>query len=171
MSGIVNVIVVIDTTSLIAAYPNPSKNQSAPTQIGHQYSYMVAAAGSVISGQAGGDLNIKANVGDVIRWSGDSESSNFESAILIYGLPKFGGATVFSNPVFKQFTKSSMQPAQNGPFPVSNVNQTFWFLEADITNTGTEQYQVQFAVYNRPNGGAQELYGYFQWDPTITVSR
>jgi hypothetical protein len=169
MSQIINVIVVIDTASLIAAFPHPSQDQNNPTQIGHQYSYMVATAGSVISGQAGGDLNLKANVGDVIRWTGESESNNFESSVLVYGLPQYGGTQVFSNPVFKEFTKASMQPAQNGPFPVSFPNQTFWFIEADITNTGTEQYQVRFGVYNRPTGGAQQLFGYFQWDPTITV--
>ncbi|HEE0242842.1 TPA: hypothetical protein R6276_004307, partial [Serratia marcescens] len=84
---------------------------------------------------------------------------------------QFGSGTqVFSNPTFKMYTRSSMMPAQNTVFPVTFTNQTYWFIQADISNTGTENYCIQFGLYYRPNGGDQKLLGYFYWDPTITIS-
>ncbi|MEQ9772816.1 inclusion body family protein [Pectobacterium jejuense] len=171
-NSIINIIVVIDTDSIINDFTgkNPSKNEKSPTPIGHQYSYMVVASESAISGSGTADLNISANVGDVIRWTGTSESGNFDSSVLIYGLPKFGGQDVFINPTFKRYTKTSMLPAQSSPFPVTYIDQSYWFIQADINQKGKENYQVQFGLYYRPHGGTQELFGYFQWDPTITVN-
>lgn len=171
-NNIVNVIVVIDTDALIEAFENknPSQDAGSPTGIGHQYAYMVVTSEQVIGGSGTADLNFKANVGDVIRWTDTSESANFDAGVLIYGLPQFGSGTqVFSNPTFKMYTRSSMMPAQNTVFPVTFTNQTYWFIQADITNTGTENYCIQFGLYYRPNGGDQKLLGYFYWDPTITV--
>ncbi len=172
-NSIVNVIVVIDTDALIEAFENnnPSQDAGNPTGIGHQYAYMVVTSEQVIGGSGTADLNFKDNVGDVIRWTGTSESANFDASVLIYGLPQFGSGTqVSSNPTFKMYTRSSMMPAQNTVFPVSFTNQTYWFIQADITNTGTENYCIQFGLYYRPNGGDQKLLGYFYWDPTITIS-
>ncbi|MFU2319146.1 inclusion body family protein [Rahnella sp. PCH160] len=172
-NNILNVLVVIDTDSIVNDFKgkSPSQNSASPTGIGHQYAYMVVTTPSAISGTGTADLNLSANVGDVIRWTGTSESNNFDSSVLVYGLPQFGSGTqVFTNPTFKLYTKSSMLPAQNTIFPVTFPSQSFWFIQADISNTGTEHYMVQFALYYRPSGGAEELFGYFSWDPTITVS-
>ncbi|GKW40494.1 inclusion body family protein [Pectobacterium parvum] len=172
--NVINVTVVIDTDLIISKFigRNASQDQKKPTQIGHEYSYMVATNKSVIKGSGTADLNIKANVGDVIRWTGVSESNNFDSSVLIYDLPKFGGTHVFTDAAFKMYTKKSMlpKPGSTGPFPVKFEEQSNWFIQADITKAGTEKYQVQFGVYYRPEGGEQKLFGYFQWDPTITVS-
>ncbi|CAI0890833.1 inclusion body family protein [Serratia entomophila] len=172
-NSIVNVIVVIDTDALVEAYngKNPSQDPNSPTGINHSYAYMVVTSQQVIGGSGTADLNFKANVGDVIRWTGTSESNNFDASVLIYGLPQFGGGTqVFSNPTFKMYTRSSMLPAQNTIFPVTYSNQTYWFIQADISNTGTENYCIQFGLYYRPSGGDQQLLGYFYWDPAITIS-
>ncbi|WCG84764.1 inclusion body family protein [Pectobacterium sp. A5351] len=171
-NSIINIIVVIDTDSIIRDFTgkNPSQDANKPTGISHQYSYMVVSSGSALQGQASADLNIKANVGDVIRWTGTSESDNFDSSVLVYGLPKFGGTDVFTGTTFKMYTKTSMLPKQNGPFPVTYTDQSYWFIQADINQKGTENYQIQFGLYYRPDGGAQQLFGYFCWDPTITVS-
>lgn len=90
-NSIVNVIVVIDTDALIEAFENnnPSQDSGNPTGIGHQYAYMVVTSEQVIGGSGTADLNFKANVGDVIRWTGTSESANFDAGVLIYGLPQF----------------------------------------------------------------------------------
>lgn len=82
-NNIVNVIVVIDTDALIEAFENknPSQDAGSPTGIGHQYAYMVVTSEQVIGGSGTADLNFKANVGDVIRWTGTSESANFDAGV------------------------------------------------------------------------------------------
>jgi hypothetical protein len=170
-NNIINVLVMLDTEEIIKTYKTPSQEKDNPTTMptATPLAYMVATRGSVISGAGGGNLVIKANVGDVIRWTGQSESANFDSSILIYDLQRVGGDEVFTAPTFKKYTKSSMMPAQTTIFPVTFVDQTYWFMQADISNKGKEDYRVKFALYNRPDGGAQKLYGFFTWDPSIKV--
>ncbi|GKX37517.1 inclusion body family protein [Pectobacterium versatile] len=173
-NNVINVIVIIDTDRIIndPSIKSVSKDQAHPTPIGHQYSYMVAPSQSAISGEGTGDLNIRANRDDVIRWTGISESANSDSSVLIYGLPRYAGDTVFTQVEFVNSSRLEAEPAptnNTSPFPVTFTEQKHWYTQATITKLGTEQYQVQFALYHRPHGGNQELYGYFQWDPTITV--
>ncbi|MEQ9766474.1 inclusion body family protein [Pectobacterium versatile] len=173
-NNVINVIVIIDTDRIIndPSIKSVSKDQAHPTPIGHQYSYMVAPNQSAISGEGTGDLNIRANRDDVIRWTGISESANSDSSVLIYGLPRYAGDTVFTQVEFANSSRLEAEPAptnNTSPFPVTFTEQKHWYTQATITKLGTEQYQVQFALYHRPHGGNQELYGYFQWDPTITV--
>ncbi|GKW01707.1 hypothetical protein PEC301877_05220 [Pectobacterium carotovorum subsp. carotovorum] len=173
-NNVINVIVIIDTDRIIndPSIKSVSKDQAHPTPIGHQYSYMVAPSQSAISGEGTGDLNIRANRDDVIRWTGISESANSDSSVLIYGLPRYAGDTVFTQVEFVNSGRLEAEPAptnNTSPFPVTFTEQKHWYTQATVTKLGTEQYQVQFALYHRPHGGNQELYGYFQWDPTITV--
>ena len=173
-NNVINVIVIIDTDRVMNDFPfsAASKDQAHPTPIGHQYSYMVAPNQSVISGEGTGDLNIKANRDDVIRWTGLSESANSDSSVLIYGLPRYAGDTVFTGVEFVNSGRLEAEPRETNntsPLPVTFTEQKHWYAQATISQLGTEHYQVQFALYYRPHGGNQELYGYFQWDPTITV--
>jgi hypothetical protein len=173
MNNVVNVLVVIDTGTLINDYREQARSQDPnnPTGIAHKYSFMVATSNSVISGQAGGDLNISASVGDVIRWAGQSESNDFDSTVIVYNISKYQQDQVTSQPQFSSYTKDIMQPSQSDKaFPVANAPQKFNFLSANIISEGTEKYEVYFALYYRPNNRGQELFGYFKWDPAITVS-
>lgn len=168
---IIDVTIVIDTDTLINDFKKVkvSKNKDAPTGVSHKYAYMVVKDSLAIHGNGGADLNIKAHVGDVVRITGVSASDNFDSSVLVYHLKKYGGKEVFSNPHFKKYTRSSMMPKKDNIFPVGYEDQDYWFMLADITGKGTENYSICFAVYNRPQNGEQSLFGYFYWDPTITV--
>jgi hypothetical protein len=168
----INILIAIDTDGVEANYPNPSQNQNNPTPIGHQYGFMIATGTTVISGQGTGDLNINALVGDTVRAFATSGSNNFEDAVLLYGMPQFGGTQVFGAFTYQMFTKSGVVPnSATQPLPANIVTESFWFYEADVVQPGTENYMVQFALYTRnPTTGQPQLYGYFQWDPTITVA-
>lgn len=170
-SKIVNVMVVIDADSVVKDFPNRSQNVDSPTAINNtKYFYMVACADNTLSGAGTGSLHIKANVGDIIRWNGISETANFDSSILIYTLKRLGGQEVFVTPDFYAFNKRSMKPTQKSVFPVVlNNPQDYWFNQASIVATGTESYTLHFALYHRPNGSDPVLYGYFKYDPQITV--
>ena len=169
MSKTINIQVTIDAEGVMAQYPNPSQNQGSPTGIGHNFGYMVATS-NTISGSGTGDLNFSANVGDVVRFFGVSASNNFENAVLIYGINRFSGDQVFSDFASKEFTKSGVSPSGSSVLPATISDQKFWFYEADVISRGTEGYKVVFALYKRDNSGNPVVFGYFQWDPTITVA-
>lgn len=133
---------------------------------------MVATGATINSGQGTGDLSIAATVGDTVRAFAVSGSNNFEDCVLLYGMPSINDTdVVFGEFDYQNYTKSTVVPDSNTqPLPASTADQTFWFFEADVTASGTESYAVQFGLYTRNDAGAPELYGYFKWDPTITVA-
>lgn len=171
MSKIINVIVVIDTDGVVANYDSNTDSDD-PTGVGHSYGYMVGTGTTVNSGQGTGDLSISALVGDTVRFFGVSGSNNFEDGVLLFNLPRYSGDQVFSDFEYQQFNKSTVVPNSNTePLPAATADQDFWFFEADVVADGTENYEVQFGLYTRnEETGQPELYGYYKWDPEITVA-
>jgi len=174
MSKVINVLITIDTDRVIKDNPSPSKDSGSPISIPHDgYGFMVASGTTVNSGQGSGTLNFNAIEGDVVRVFAVSGSGNFEDGVLLYGMPKFQGDQVMSTFNYAVFhDKSTIVPAgTTAALPAVNGQETFWFFEANVDEPkGTEQYQVQFGLYTRDAvKGDPVLYGYFQWDPTITV--
>jgi hypothetical protein len=170
---IINVLITIDTNAVKAAYPKQSNpSSSKPVGIGHQYGFMVATNTTVNSGQGTGDLSFQALVGDQVMVFGVSGSDQFDDAVLVYGMPKYGGTEVFGTFISQMYTKSTVAPGTGtSVLPPQTVTENFWFYQANVATAGTENFQVQFGLWSRdPNTGAPVLYGYFQWDPTITVA-
>ncbi|HVJ51416.1 MAG TPA: inclusion body family protein [Aliidongia sp.] len=176
MSNYIDIEVVIDTVSLLGAYPNPSKDPHNPTGIDHtSFSYMIAQTAFVNSGQASGNLSIKALVNDTIRWRSLSLSGNADQSAEVYNIQQFAGQTVTS-PVFAiESTPYVPLPTINDgrntdPPTFTTVTENDYFLQATVTGHGTEQYKVFFYVTMADQGtGKPVLKGYFYWDPTITV--
>jgi hypothetical protein len=168
MSKTINIQVTFDAEGIMAAYPNPSSDQNRPTGLPHNYGFMVATS-NTMSGSGTGDLVFSALVGDVVRFFGATASNNFENSALIYDLPRYTGDQVFSTFHSKTFTKSGVSPKGEAVLPATISDQKFWFYEADVINKGTEGYKVTFALYKRNSSGTPVIFGYFSWDPTITV--
>jgi hypothetical protein len=172
MSKTINILIALDTDRVKKDNPNPSKDSNKPTGIAHNYGYMIATGTTIVSGQGTGDLNFNALVGDTVRAFAVSGSDNFEDAALLYGMPRFGGDQVMSPFSYQDFEKSTV--VANGPtnpLPAKIVDEQFWFFQASVVKKGKESYKVQFGLYVRdPNTGQPVLYGYFEWDPTITVA-
>ncbi|PWK78338.1 inclusion body protein [Mucilaginibacter oryzae] len=167
---IINIQIVIDTDAITNDYPNPSQDPNNPTGLPHTYMYMVATRGNTIGGSGGADLNVKADVGDVIRWYAVSEYGNFDSSVVIYKLAWYAQDVVFDGETFNVYNRTGILPAKGTAIPVGYSVQNFWFNQATVVAKGTEQYNVQFALYVRQRGVDQPvLFGYYYWDPTITV--
>ncbi|WP_017326581.1 inclusion body family protein [Synechococcus sp. PCC 7336] len=172
MSKTINILITIDTDAVKKHYQNPSQDSTEPTGIAHNYGFMVATGTVINSGQGTGDLNITALVGDNLRAFATSGSNNFEDGVLLYGMPKFSGDQVLSEFQYQNFTKSTVIPnSTTTPLPAKTADYVFWFYEADVIKAGQEGYRVQFGLYTRSQTtGEPELYGYFEWDPTIIVA-
>ncbi|WP_350341311.1 inclusion body family protein [Anabaena sp. PCC 7938] len=161
----------MDTDAVKKFYPNPSKDQNRPTGIGHNYGYTIATGTVINSGQGTDDLNVTAFVGDIFRVFATSGSDNFKDAVLVYGLPKFSGNQVFSLFNYQNFTMSTVVPQSlKSMLPSRIVDEEFWFYQASVISRGTENYRVQFALYTRnADSGYPDIFGYFEWNLTITV--
>jgi len=169
---IINIEMIIDTDKIMSKYPlQTNPNQNNPVGLDHTYQYMVASTLSAQSGSGTGDLSFKANVGDVVRFNMISEYDNFDNAVIMYNVGKFGGDAVFGPFSSKVFTKTAVIPATGtSPLPPTFEPMKFWYYETDILKTGTENFNISFALYKRDrNNPNPVLYGYFYWDPTVIV--
>lgn len=169
---VINITTIINTGYVMANYTSPSQNPGSPTPIDHNSEYMVATYGTALSGTAGATLTIGAEPGDFINWFGVSESNNFNNEVIIYGAPFYQGDKVFTTPNFIQSANSIMVPPTGYPSSPATLQQvTAWYLSANVNAYGTGSYQMQFGLYIPNNTGGMNLYGYFQWDPTVQVNK
>ena len=126
-----------------------------------------------IKGQGSGVLEFGANIGEVVRFSMISEYSNFQNTSLLYKTEHLSGQKVLSDSRVMVLPKKTMRlnsrGEQCGYFPAKLESQTYEFVTCDVVGYGTENYTVLFAVYESVPGKGTELFGFFKWDPKITV--
>ncbi|AMO99935.1 inclusion body family protein [Collimonas arenae] len=171
----VNVLVVIDTEYVKKNYPNPSKDQNHPTGINHSSQFMICTGSrGIISGQGTADLNFRANVGDTVAFTGVSIYDNADDAVIIYGIQYWKRDNVFNQFVPDLVTRTgAVIPNSDSPngLPAVQVKTNFSSFDSKVKNAGTEDFYVLFALYTlSDNGENQNLFGYYYWDPTITVA-
>lgn len=176
MSKIIDIEIVVDTATLLKAYPNASMDSNHPTGIGHNYGYMVAPSASVLSGQATGDLAIRAAVGDVIRWRMLSLTGDADDSAVVYNIQPFGGSAQVTGSIQALLAHPTVpQPVlvdgkNKNPPQYNKVKQDDYYLTATVVSSGTENYNVQFYVVHRDDSDNLVLKGYFVWDPRIEVA-
>ena len=173
-----DILIVIDTEYIKQNF-GVSKDKNHPVGISHDHQYMLCTGSRGINGGQGtGDLSFKAIVGDYVSFRGVSIYQNSDDAVIIYAISKFPNTTI---DVFNQFNANSLtrskavQPdprsASHDGLPALNVSQSFLSLDTRVASSGTENFMVTFALYTLGDDGqTQNLYGYYTWDPTITVS-
>lgn len=173
----INVLVVIDTEYVKKINPNPSKDPNHPTGINHAGQFMlVTGSRGVISGQGSADLNFRANPGDEVSFTGVSIYDNSDDAVIVYGIQYWQRDHVFNQFVADLVTrKGAVMPNADSPsgngLPALQTKLNFSSYDSKVRNSGTEDFYVFFALYTLADDGeTQNLFGYFYWDPTITVS-
>lgn len=171
----INVLIVIDTEYVKKNYPNPSQDPANPTGIDHNSQFMLCTGSrGIISGQGTADLNFKANSGDFVSFYGQSIYGNADDAVIIYNIAYWQGDHVFNTFVVDSVNRSgavmpSTQTSNGLPPATGSVN--FISLDSRVARNGTENFYVQFGLYKLADDGEnQVLFGYYYWDPTITVS-
>lgn len=177
-NSIINIEIVFDTETLQTKYKNPSQNPQAPTGIAHSDVYMVTESRfvAVPSSQATADLSIKAEVDDVVRWRGISLSSNVSESAIPYKIVKFSGTQVTDIPVPSESRPWIPVPNQNpdtkvvDPLVYTAQQLPVYYLNSNVTDSGTENYQVWFYIAQQVSGNTVKTVGYYYWDPTITVA-
>jgi hypothetical protein len=171
-----NILVVIDTEYIKSTY-GPNKNDKTnPVGINHNSQFMICTgARKINSGQGTADLSFQMNVGDYVSFRGTSIYQNSNDAAIVYGIKYWKG-----DQVFNAFTCNSTvltgaaQPDPNSSsgdgLPALHVKQAFQSLDSKVRQGGTENFYVYIALYTvADDGETQNLYGYYYWDPQITV--
>ncbi len=171
----INVLAVIDTEYVKKNYPNPSQDASNPTGIDHASEYLlVTGARGDVSGQGTADLSFRANVGDLVAFTGTSIYANSDDAVIVYGITYQTGDRVFNQFVSNLEVRTGAvmpNPDVNNGIPPLNQEITFSNYSSTVKQAGSEHFIVSFALYTLDSSGEnQTLYGYYCWDPAITVS-
>ncbi|HDR9509153.1 hypothetical protein C5615_16515 [Burkholderia cepacia] len=174
--NIVDVLTAFDVEKILG-YQKPhnqlSKDPSTPTLLpsnGYDEVYMITTDRNVISGQAGSNLSMRAEVNDVIRWRTISLTDVADYKCFIHTF-KIMSVTApedppLSSPKFEHSYPSEPDPAPG--WPNNGVKErpgSDFYWHATARRPGTATYTFVVAVYQRHG----ELVGYFQWDPSITI--
>ena len=170
----VNILVVIDTDYIIEHNPSPSKDPTKPTGVDHNSQYMIChSPRGIVSGQGTADLNFRANVGDTVSFTGTSIYANSDAAVILYGIRFWKGDNVLGTFTANVLTRNrAVMPDPTSPNGLPAIQQKINFASYDsrVSRGGTENFYVDIAVYKLGDDGqTQNLYGYFYWDPTVTV--
>lgn len=180
----INILLVVDTDPIvkyctdgkIALSTDPTKPVQLPNQdvIKNSLRLISDSPRGIASGQGTYDLNFKAFNGDQVQFTGTSIEANSDSAVIVYGLiRRFDSTDVFEGNAFTQTwveREKSVMPSQGSGVPPELRKINFATFKNTVRKSGTESFDLKFALYTLKEGKEQVLYSYFVWDPKITVS-
>ncbi len=147
MSRVTDVLVSFDTETILQKYPNPSKNPDAPTLIDFHHVYMITNQDNVVSGQAGGELDLRAQVGDLIRWRETSLSLGFEKSVIFYRFIGNVGNELISTPTPRKAEASFAQPNTSNPsVPTLPEGRQLLLVLGDLVDRAGD---VSFQLHDR----------------------
>ncbi len=165
MSRVTDVLVAIDTATILQKVPGLSKNPNSPTLIDPKYVYMITNQDNVVNGQAGGELDVKAQVGDLIRWRETSLSLGFETAAIFYKFIGNAGNDLISTPTPRVAEASCAVPNTSNPsVPTCQKIQNFYW-SSETLKTGRVTYHFNFMIIDRNCNALC----YCSWDPFISI--
>lgn len=166
MSEFIDVLIAFDALSIAKQYPDASRNPEAPTQVDYGLIYMTTRHDRVV-GTSGAELNFRANPRDIIRWRETTLSLNSEYSALLYRY--VSGDALIGKPRVVISDGTYVMPkdgAVDSPdFTTQDYQDHYW--EADVSKVGQVTYHFYFQILDSD----QQLIGYFQWDPFITIEK
>ncbi|URZ18392.1 inclusion body family protein [Clostridium felsineum] len=180
----IDIMVVIDTDYIRKNCKNPSQDPNNPSQIDHNCEYMVCNGKRGVTGQGTADLAFSANPGDNVHFRGTSIYGNSDDAIIIYGITPIN-PDPNDDGVFNDFEPSLVQRKgaavpnlhfgkaryKDNNIVAENITLNFVSYCAQVKAKGEEGFHIQFALYTLDGDGeTQNLFGYFEWDPSISVN-
>ncbi|XKM38064.1 inclusion body family protein (plasmid) [Rhizobium ruizarguesonis] len=170
----IGLLTVIDTVN-VRAHHKPNNHPDHPQPINHQSQFMICTGSrGEVTGQCSSALSFHANVGDSVSFAGTSVHNNSDDAIILCGITHASGDQLFNRFQVNSATRNKAAVpdanSRNG-LPARHRQLTFSTYDAGVRCSGTAKLYVRFALYKLADDGqTQKLYGYFQWDPQITVN-
>jgi hypothetical protein len=171
--SVIDITMVVDALSVVR--DNPVSSPSAHTMLknaGKGYFFTLTYWNDVNAGvmytdqdenQGGFCLEIKANMGDTIRWRMTSLSVGFGYQCFIQSFYITSGPPVMAPMQPKAEIVPCAIQAADGSVSVEQVHDYYW--ETTITGQGNAGYDVFFSIYDSTGGHI----GIFTCDPRIDV--
>lgn len=164
---IIQVLIAVDCETILATL-GKNTNPNAPVQVTDpNLIWMITKQVDAVSGNAGNELNIKAQTLDVIRWRETSLSLDSAYFAMLYQFVNAsGGADLISTPTPMLATVKVPSPDPEKPLQPGLQDVKTYFWECTVTNPGSLTYHFNFMILGRDGSVA----GYYWWDPFITIS-
>ncbi|KIO76717.1 hypothetical protein TH53_13670 [Pedobacter lusitanus] len=172
---IIDVLVVIDTDYVKSHYARNDR-QSNPFPIDHLSEYVIATGANGTRGQGTADITFSAAPNDRVCFRGVSAYNNSDDAVIVYGIKPYGSdqPDLFNTFNYDKVIRSgAVVPNEKIPngLPAIPTRVSFYSYNSTVREQGSELYVIQFALYELDSTGEkQQIYGYFQWDPTIIIT-
>jgi hypothetical protein len=181
MHNIIDVKVVIDTVSILATHSSGlAESYRKPLKVDDTQCYMIASATKISRGQATSHLHLKLpsgsfKKGNIIRWRSFALSGNAGQCTVIYDIANLSHGAVTGKPTTHETLIELPVPiiennCNTEPPTYTLSPQKDYFLQSEITDKDTVQYDLRFYITSDDNGtGTPEIQGYFRWNPTLTT--
>lgn len=164
---VIDVLIVVDTETVLAKY-------GAGGSVGHPYSvderliWAVAKKDSVVFANATGELKLRAQTEDIIRWRATGLSLNSEDSVILYAfaVKKQSGPGLIRKPRANLVELKTPLPQENDPAKPAMQTVQDYFWQTTVQRSGHEIYTFNFMIVHRDG----TVRGHFTWDPTITIS-
>ncbi|KAF0249121.1 MAG: hypothetical protein FD167_1475 [bacterium] len=159
-----DILIAFDAEAIVAKGKGTS---DSPLYAGNENIYMITRHGSVLSGNAGGELNVQVAVGDVIRWRSSTLSQNFDYDVLLYRFESTdSNHKLLSNPESMSGDINEPVPNTDNPLQPGKQDVTNYYWQATAKKIGSVTYNFFFMITDRSGN----VYGYYRWDPFITIN-
>lgn len=164
----INVLIAFDAETILDKYTKQTSDPKNPTSTDGSEIYMTVRASNAVSGQAGGNLEISAHPGDIIRWRETTMSLNTQYSVLLYHYEGPGGSNLITDPELRHIStrwpvlKSVDDPAFDNNDPVKDF---YW--ESTVQEPSGNPFNYHFSFELIEGGNA---IGYYSWDPSIIVN-
>ncbi|MBS9438900.1 hypothetical protein EAE91_17665 [Photorhabdus noenieputensis] len=165
--AIINVLVAFDAKTILKKY-SLSMQPDSPTLIDGNDIYMITTRDHVVSEQSGSELNIKAEVEDVIHWR-EASVSIPEYSVILYHFNASSGGSLIDKPqpdIIPRVMVPMPSKDENGNIIIELVPTQDYYWSANVLSAGSVTYQFWFQVVDRRGN----TLGYGRWDPFITIS-
>ena len=164
---IIQVLIAVDAETINATLGGNAEPNNPVQVTDSKLIWMVTRQADAVTGNAGNELNIKAETEDVIRWRETSLSLNSDYVTLLYAFVQTSGDATLISPPMPLLAKVKV-PLPNPAAPLQPGSQEIesYFWETTVLNPGSVTYHFKFMIVGRDGSVA----GYYWWDPFITIS-
>jgi hypothetical protein len=164
MGDRIDVLIAFDTETIVKVY-GPNQDPNSPRSVNPSLIYMIVRKSNALSGQANGNLNIKAQVDDVIRWCETSLSLSADSNAILYKYIPLYGRDLISEavPCISDFEVPLPNP--DDPLHPTMRKTKSYYWSSIVKKEGSVIYTFRFMILDRD----ENIVGYYYWDPYITI--
>lgn len=160
----INIIVL--TSLLLEDHLNPSPDPNDPTPISNKYVCLVKTEEeNKIRQVKKNEIKIKAASVEEITFNAISESANFDNPVILYNFESSAGNSVLESLSLSHSAIDTIVPESFNPLVTTIVNKDFWICKSIVSDKGTGEYGISFAVYNDD----LTVLGYFEFYLTLSI--